>query len=69
MVTHTEFIQAYSNKTDGEIRKCIVCGESNSSFIDSSDMLDVVFRCHEHWMEKEDKKSPSSIHNSLSDEI
>ena len=69
MVTHKEFIQAYSNKSDGEIRKCVVCGETNSSFIDSTNMLEVVFHCHEHWMEKEGKKSPSSINRSLSDEI
>ena len=69
MVTHNEFIQAYSNKTDAEIRKCVVCGETNSSFIDSSNMLDVIFHCHEHWLEKTGKKSPSSINKSLSDEI
>jgi len=69
MVTHNEFIQAYSNKTDAEIRKCVVCGETNSSFIDSSNMLDVIFHCHEHWLEKTGKKSPSSINRSLSDEI
>jgi len=69
MVTHKEFIQAYSNKTDAEIRKCVVCGETNSPFINSSNMLDVIFHCHEHWLEKEGKKSPSSINRSLSDEI
>ena len=69
MVTHKEFIQAYSNKSDGEIRKCVVCGETNSSFIDSTNMLDIIFHCHEHWLEKEGKKSPSSINRSLSDEI
>jgi len=69
MVTHREFIQAYSNKTDAEIRKCAVCGETNSSFIDSSNIHNVIFHCHEHWMEKEGKKSPSTINKSLSEEI
>ena len=44
-------------------------GEHTPSFIDSSNMLDVVFHCHECWLEKEGKKSPSSINKSLSDEI
>ena len=69
MVTHTEFLQAYSNKTDAEIRKCIVCGETNSPFIDSSNRMNIIFHCHEHWLEKEGKKSPLSVHNPLSDEI
>ena len=69
MVTHKEFLQSYSNKTDREIRKCIVCGETNSSFIDSSNKLDIIFHCHEHWLEKEGKKSPSRINRSLSEEI
>jgi len=69
MVTHKEFIQAYSNKSDGEIRKCIVCGETNSSFIDSTNILEVIFHCHEHWLEKEGRKSPPRVNNLSDGEI
>ena len=60
MTTHKEFLQAYSNKTDGDMRVCEICGEKHSPFIDASNPIDVVFLCHTHWRERDKLKDIES---------
>ena len=53
MTTEKEFLQAYSNKTDGDMRVCVICGEKDSSFIDASNPIEIIFLCHTHWRERD----------------
>ena len=53
MTTQKEFLKLYAEKKDGDIRVCVICGEKDSSFIDASNPIDVVFLCHIHWRERD----------------
>ena len=69
MVTQKEFIELYKKKSPEEFIKmktCSVdgCKETNCSFIDSRDMLDVKFYCTEHWRDRDrlrDMESRQSV--------
>jgi len=69
MTTYKEFIQLYEKKSPEEFIKmktCSVdgCKETNCSFIDSRDMLDVKFYCTEHWRDRDrlrDMESRQSV--------
>ena len=69
MVTQKEFIQLYEKKSPEEFIKmktCSVyqCEETNCSFIDASDMLEIKFYCIKHWRDRDklrDMESRQSV--------
>ena len=69
MTTYKEFIELYKKKSPEEFIKmktCSVdgCKETNCSFIDSRDMLDIQFYCTEHWRDRDrlrDMESRQSV--------
>ena len=57
MTTYKEFIELYEKKSPEEyikMKTCSVdgCKETNCSFIESIDMLDIKFYCTKHRREK-----------------
>ena len=65
MVTQKEFIQLYEKKSPEEFIKmktCSVdgCRETNCSFINASDKLDIKFYCLEHWRDRDKLKDMES---------
>ena len=66
MTTYKEFIQLYKKKSPEEFIKmktCSVdgCKETNCSFIDSRDMLDIKFYCTEHWRDRDKLRDIENI--------
>ena len=55
MTTYKEFLKLYAEKSRElrDIRVCEICGEKDSSFIDASNPIEVIFLCHTHWRERD----------------
>ena len=55
MTTYKEFLKLYAEKSRElrDIRVCVICGEKDSSFIDASNPIEVIFLCHTHWRERD----------------
>ena len=62
MTTYKEFLKLYAEKSRElrDIRVCKICGEKDSSFIDASNPIDVVFLCQTHWRERDKIKDMES---------
>ena len=65
MTTYKEFVELYEKKSAEEyiqMKTCSIdgCKETNCSFIDSSNKLDIKFYCTEHWRDKDKLKDMES---------
>ena len=66
MTNWKQFIELYEKKSPEEyikMKTCSVdgCRETNCSFIDASNRLDVKFYCTEHWRDRDKVRDIQSL--------